>query len=64
MTEGEPGLVSDCKCAPAILEALGGNGLAVMELGAALEVEGELGGIVVGLPGIGDEALKPLASKS
>ena len=45
---------------PAVLEALGGNGFAVMELGAALEVEGELGGIVVSLPLIGDEALELL----
>ena len=45
---------------PAILEALGGNRLAVVELGAALEVEGVLGGVVVGLPGIGDQALELL----
>ena len=48
---------------PAVLEALGGNGLAVMELGAALKVEGELGGVVIGLPGIGNQALELLGLK-
>ena len=41
---------------PALLEGLGGDGGAVVELGALHEVEGELVGGVVDVPGLGGEA--------